>query len=80
MVTKSTSDKNSMRISGLDICATETRSTVEISSLRVTGLSLHCEGVLRKGLIVDNDGIRLLGLGISCLEGISSSLYCERHL
>lgn len=85
----STSDENSIEISGLDICATETVSKIGINGLRETGLSLRCEGAIKKGSIIDNDSVKTVGLGMSGLTEtksiigindlgiIGSSLYCE---
>lgn len=70
----STDNQNGIEISGLDICATETRSTVGINSLGVPGSSLHYEGETEKRTIIDDNRIRTTGLGMSSLGEIGSSL------
>lgn len=73
-----TGDKNEMGISGLDICATERRSKVGMSGLKITDSSLHCKKAMEKRSTVDNIGVGITGLRISKLGIISSSLCYER--
>ena len=76
-MTRSTDDKNSMGINGLNVCTTETRSIVGMGDLEIIGLSLYCEAAIDKRSIVDNDSIRSTGLRISSLGETDSSLCCD---
>lgn len=62
-----TDNENGIKISGLDIFATETGSTVEISGLGVTDSSLHWKKMIKKESIVDDNDIGTIGLKISRL-------------
>lgn len=43
----------------------------------VTGSSLHYEGATEKGVIVDDNGVGTIGLGISGLGETGLSLRCD---
>lgn len=74
MITGLIDNENGIKISGLDIFAAETGSTVGISGLGVIDSNLHCKKVIKKKSIIDDNDIGTIGLKISRLGVTGSNL------
>lgn len=65
MVTVSLGDGNGMEINSQDICAMETKSIVEINSLKVISSNLHCKRATKNKSTVDYNNVGTTGIGMS---------------
>lgn len=50
-----------------------------MSDLGKTSSTIYCDEVTEKGFTVDNEDIGFIGLEMSSLGAISSSLHCKRR-